>query len=127
VVQEMRIGISCLNRIEESKTYRPFRGRGIDGRKNSSDNFALRAVHCLRKRSLVKLSANNPRAVADSRWWSKAVLPVSSARVLKLFAFAAVACPWHRFQTGLRDRLLADLTHPVDTLSDPSECLFDCS
>jgi len=43
------------------------------------------------------------------------------------FAFAAVACPWHRFQTSLRDRLLADLTHPVGTLSDASDCLFDCS
>ena len=28
-----------------------------------------------------------------------------------LFALAAVPCPWHRFQTSLRDRLLADLAH----------------
>jgi hypothetical protein len=32
------------------------------------------------------------------------------------FAFAAVACLGHRFQTSLRDRLLADLTHPVGTM-----------
>src|SRR6266852_2155271 len=47
--------------------------------------------------------------------------------MLTLLALAAVACPWHGFQTSLRDRLLADLTHPVSTLSDSSECLFDCS
>jgi hypothetical protein len=33
--------------------------------------------------------------------------------------------PRHRFQTSLRDRLLTDLTHPVGTLVDPSQRLFD--
>jgi len=101
--------------------------RVINGRKNSCGNFALGAVHCLWKRSLAKLNANNPRPIADSHWWFKAILPVSGGGVLTFFAFAAVACPWHRFQTSLRDRLLADLTHPVGTLTDPSDCLFDCS
>ncbi len=73
--------------------YRPSRGREIDGRKNSSGNSALGAVHCSWKWSLAKLNANNPRPIADSRWWFKATLPVSSRRVLTFLAFAAVACP----------------------------------
>ena len=127
MVLEIRIGILRLSRIEESKIYRPFRGRVIDGRKNSSGNFALGAVHCLWKRSPAKLNANNPCAIADFQWRFKPILPVSSGGVLAFFAFAAVACPRHRFQTSLRDRLFADRTHPVGTLLDPSECLFDCS
>ena len=47
--------------------------------------------------------------------------------MLMLFAVAAVACPRNRFQTSLGDRLLAYHTYSVCALSDPSECLFDCS
>jgi hypothetical protein len=45
--------------------------------------------------------------------------------VLSFFALTAEVRPRHRFQTSLRDRLLADLTRPVGTLLDPSQCLFD--
>ncbi len=106
--------------------YRPFRSRVIDGRKNSPGNFALGAVHCLWKRRLAKLNANNPRPIADSRWWFKAILPVSSSGVLAFFAFAAEPRPGHRFQTSLRDRLLADPAHSENTLLDSSEGFFDC-
>jgi Thiamine pyrophosphate enzyme, C-terminal TPP binding domain len=34
--------------------------------------------------------------------------------------------PRHCFQPSLRDRLLADFTHTVGTLFDPSQRLFDC-
>ena len=71
MAQEIRIGILRAIGIEESKLYRPFCGRVIDDRKNSSGNFALRAVRCLWKLRLAKLSANNPRAIADSRRWFK--------------------------------------------------------
>ena len=54
-------------------------------------------------------------------------MAVSAGGVLMFFAFAAMACPWHRFQTSLRDRLLAGLAHSECTLLDPSEYLFDCS
>ena len=79
------------------------------------------------KRRLAKLNANNPGAIADSRWWFNPILPVSSRGVLAFFAFAAEPRPGHRFETSLRDRLLAFLAHSECTLLDPSECLLDCS
>ena len=47
--------------------------------------------------------------------------------MLAFLALTTEARPGHRFQTSLRDRLLADHTYSVCPLSDPSECLFDCS
>ena len=76
--------------------YRPFRSRVIDGRKNSPGNFALGAVHCLWKRRLAKLNANNPRAIADSHWWFKtniAGVKRRGARVLCIRGRAASRAP----------------------------------
>ena len=45
----------------------------------------------------------------------------SSGGVLLLFAVAAVARPWHGFETRPRDRLLAHLAHAVGTTSHSHE------
>ena len=127
VIQEILIGMLRHTRIEESRKYRRFRGRVIDGRKNSPRNFALGLFTVCGN----GVWANSTRTIhvllPIPVGGSKAILPLSSGGVLAFFAFAAVPRPGHRFQTSLRDRLLADLTHPVGTLLDPSECLFDCS
>jgi hypothetical protein len=47
--------------------------------------------------------------------------------VFLVLAVAAVACPWHGFETHLGDRLLANLTNPVRTMSHPCERLLDRS
>jgi hypothetical protein len=46
---------------------------------------------------------------------------------LPLLALTAEVCPRHRFQTNLRDRLLADRTYTIPALFDPIQCLFDRS
>ena len=45
--------------------------------------------------------------------------------MLLLLAVAAVARPRHRFQSGMRDRLLARLTHAECTLPDSSQGFVD--
>jgi hypothetical protein len=46
---------------------------------------------------------------------------------LPLLALAAKVRPRYRFKARRRDRLLADLTHSVGVLFDPSERFFDRS
>ncbi len=46
--------------------------------------------------------------------------------VLEFLALTAKVRPRHCFQTSLRNGLLADLTHPIGTLLDPPQRLFDC-
>ena len=46
---------------------------------------------------------------------------------LPLFALTAEVRPGHRFETNLRDRLLADHTYAKRALSDAIQCLFDRS
>ena len=90
------MGILRAIGIEESKLYRPFCGRVIDDSKDSSGEFALGAVRCLRKLRLAKLSANNPRANADFRWWLKtniAGVKRGSAHVLCIRGRAASKAP----------------------------------
>jgi len=126
VVQGIRIGILRLSRIEESRKHRPFRGRVIDGRKNSSGNFALGLFtvcgNGVWPNSTRTIHVKLPIHVGDS----KPIMLVSSGGVLAFFAFAAEPGPGHRFQTSLRDRLLADPAHSENTLLDSSEGFFDC-
>jgi len=63
VVQEMRIGVFRLDRIEESKMYRV-----IDDRKNGSENFSVGGCSLFVETEYGKLNANNPRVIADSHW-----------------------------------------------------------
>ena len=87
----------------------------------------LRAVHCLWKRRLAKLNVNNPIAIADSRWWFKTNIAGVKRRSARDLCIRGSGAPRHGFQTSLRDRLLADRTYSVVTVSDPNDCLFDCS
>ena len=63
VVQEMRIGVFRLDRIEASKMYRV-----IDDRKNGSETFSVGGCSLFVETEYGKLNANNPRVIADSHW-----------------------------------------------------------
>jgi len=59
-------------------------------------------------------------------WLSFRLIP-SGGRTSALLALTAEARPRHCFETGLRDRLLADLTYPIGALPDPVKCFSYCS
>src|SRR6266852_4869339 len=128
VVQEICIGILRLSRIEESKICRPFRCRVIDDRKKAPWQFCVGGCSLFVETGVWPNSSRTIQVLLPIPVGGpKPILPVSSGGVLAFFAFAAEPRPGHRFQTSLRDRLLAYLAHSECTQLDPSECLLDRS
>src|SRR5260370_13945103 len=59
------------------------------------------AVHCLWKRSLAKLNADNPRAIADSPWWFKTNIAGVKRRSARVLCIRGSGVPRGRRSTGL--------------------------